>query len=86
MPDVLEFPGHIACDADSRSEIVVPIMFDGEVCTFVLNPLRRMNHHLTWLQTVAIIDIDCTEPAGFDDVDKKYLEQLAQLLAESCDW
>lgn len=51
-----------------------------------VDPLRRMNHHLTWLQTVAIIDIDCTEPAGFDDVDKKYLEQLAQLLAESCDW
>lgn len=32
VPDVLEFPGHIACDADSRSEIVVPILFDGEVC------------------------------------------------------
>lgn len=38
------------------------------------------------LQTVAIIDIDCTEPSGFDDVDKKYLEELAALLAESCDW
>lgn len=25
VPDVLEFPGHIACDARSRSEIVVPI-------------------------------------------------------------
>ncbi|KAK1754820.1 GAF domain-like protein [Echria macrotheca] len=24
--DVLAFPGHIACDADSRSEIVVPIL------------------------------------------------------------
>lgn len=31
MPDVLEFPGHIACDADSRSEIVVPILHEGEV-------------------------------------------------------
>jgi L-methionine (R)-S-oxide reductase len=31
VPDVLEFPGHIACDADSRSEIVVPIIFEGEV-------------------------------------------------------
>ena len=38
MPDVLEFPGHIACDADSRSEIVVPITFDGEVCTFSIIP------------------------------------------------
>jgi L-methionine (R)-S-oxide reductase len=25
VPDVHEFPGHIACDANSRSEIVVPV-------------------------------------------------------------
>lgn len=29
VPDVAEFPGHITCDARSRSEIVVPV-FDGE--------------------------------------------------------
>ena len=29
VPDVHAFPGHIACDADSRSEIVVPIVVDG---------------------------------------------------------
>jgi len=26
VPDVHEFPGHIACDAASRSELVVPLM------------------------------------------------------------
>ena len=26
VPDVLAFPGHIACDAASRSEIVVPLV------------------------------------------------------------
>jgi GAF domain-containing protein len=26
VPDVQEFPGHIACDAASRSEIVVPLI------------------------------------------------------------
>ena len=31
MPDVELFPGHIACSSDSRSEIVVPIMVNGEV-------------------------------------------------------
>src|SRR5262245_14800986 len=31
VPDVDEFPGHIACDAGSRSEIVVPIVRRGEV-------------------------------------------------------
>jgi len=30
-PDVEKFPGHIYCDPDSRSEIVVPIIKDGEV-------------------------------------------------------
>lgn len=29
VDDVHEFPGHIACDADSRSELVVPIVRDG---------------------------------------------------------
>ena len=31
VPDVEQFPGHIACSAASRSEIVVPIMQNGEV-------------------------------------------------------
>ena len=29
--DVHLFPGHIACDAQSQSEIVVPMLMDGEV-------------------------------------------------------
>jgi GAF domain-containing protein len=29
VPDVHEFPGHIACDAGARSEVVVPIVRDG---------------------------------------------------------
>ena len=31
VPDVDQFPGHIACSSDSRSEIVLPIFKDGEV-------------------------------------------------------
>ena len=31
VPDVHAFPGHIACDCDSRSEIVIPIHKDGNV-------------------------------------------------------
>ncbi|BBH22267.1 hypothetical protein Back11_36120 [Paenibacillus baekrokdamisoli] len=29
VPDVHEFPGHIACDAASQSEIVIPLLKDG---------------------------------------------------------
>lgn len=31
VPDVEEFPGHIACSSASRSEIVVPMFRSGEV-------------------------------------------------------
>jgi L-methionine (R)-S-oxide reductase len=31
VPDVNAFPGHIACDAASRSEIVVPILVGGKL-------------------------------------------------------
>jgi GAF domain-containing protein len=31
VPDVHAFPGHIACDAASRSEIVIPLILRGEL-------------------------------------------------------
>jgi GAF domain-containing protein len=31
VPDVHEFPGHIACDSASKSEIVVPVMRENQV-------------------------------------------------------
>ena len=71
VPDVEQFPGHIACDGDSKSEIVVPIVVEGDA---------RAG------SVVAIIDVDCAEVNGFDEVDKQFLEKLAALLARSCDW
>ena len=35
VEDVHAFPGHIACDADSRSELVVPVSRDGEVIAVI---------------------------------------------------
>lgn len=72
VKDVDEFPGHIACDGDSKSEVVVPIMIDKDGSGTK--------------KTVAIIDIDCAVLDGFDEVDKKFLEELAELIARSCDW
>ena len=34
LQDVEAFPGHIACDSDSKSEVVVPIEVNGEVQAF----------------------------------------------------
>jgi GAF domain-containing protein len=41
VPDVHAFPGHIACDAASRSEIVVPLVAGGDL----LGVLDLDSHH-----------------------------------------
>jgi len=35
VADVHAFPGHIACDAQSRSELVVPVLRDGQVIAVI---------------------------------------------------
>lgn len=35
VADVHAFPGHIACDADSRSELVVPVLRNGQVIAVI---------------------------------------------------
>ena len=56
VPDVEEFPGHIACSSESRSEIVVPI-FKGDVIIAVLDiDSRELNtfddNDAHWLEEI----------------------------------
>ncbi len=60
VPDVEQFPGHIACSSASRSEIVVPVIRDGEV--------------------KAVLDVDSEYLDYFDETDKKYLEEVVNLI------
>ena len=63
VPDVEQFPGHIACSSESKSEIVVPVFgSDGKV--------------------IAVLDIDSEHLGTFDDIDRKYLEDICKLLQE----
>ena len=64
VPDVDQFPGHIACSSLSRSEIVVPMIDRNGIVQ-------------------AVLDIDSKELNQFDDIDRQYLEQVAQLLTET---
>lgn len=64
VEDVNLFPGHIACDGGTKSEIVLPIIKDGE--------------------NLGVLDIDCLELKGFDEVDEKYLTQLVDLITKTC--
>jgi L-methionine (R)-S-oxide reductase len=42
VPDVHKFPGHIACDSETNSEIVVPIM-TGDKVWGVLDIVRHFD-------------------------------------------
>ena len=57
VPDVEEFPGHIACSSASRSEIVVPILRDGEVLGVLDLDSRELatfdNEDAAGLETIA---------------------------------
>ena len=35
VPDVHAFPGHIACDGDTQSELVVPVLRNGQVVAVI---------------------------------------------------
>ena len=78
VPDVEQFPGHIACSSLSRSEIVVPI-FGSEPCKDnSLDPSQTKKNSSA--DVVAVLDIDSKELATFDEIDASSLEQLARML------
>ena len=61
VEDVEQFPGHIACSSESRSEIVVPLIKNDEV--------------------IGVLDIDSERLATFDQTDKEWLEQIAEVVS-----
>ena len=63
VEDVHAFPGHIACDAASNSEIVIPIMKNGEV--------------------YGVLDIDSPNFKRFGELEKKYLEEVVNIIETS---
>lgn len=64
VDNVNEFPGHIACDANSKSEIVVPIYKDGE-------PIGVLDIDSPFYERFS--EDDRTGLIGFVDILKKYL-------------
>jgi GAF domain-containing protein len=67
VADVHAFPGHIACDAASRSEIVVPLLRGDQ----------------GGAELIGVFDLDSPEPDRFDADDQRGLEALTQAFMES---
>ena len=61
VPDVHAFPGHIACDSRSNSEIVVPVLDKAG-------------------DLIAVLDVDSTDFAAFDETDARGLEAICKAM------
>ena len=72
VPDVHAFPGHIACDAASNSEIVIPLMG---------RSARTEGDYL-----LGVLDLDSPKLNRFDDDDRRGLEALAAVFMKSINY
>lgn len=64
VPDVNAFPGHIFCDGDSRSELVVPLIHKGELLG-VLD-----------LDSPKLARFDAEDQQGLEALTKVFLDSL----------
>ncbi|KAG5352597.1 hypothetical protein C0989_001631 [Termitomyces sp. Mn162] len=71
VPKVDLYPGHIACDGETKSEIVVPLLIPQDDGTE---------------EAVGVLDLDCLAVGGFDADDEIGLNRIAKLIVSSCDW
>ncbi len=69
VADVHAFPGHIACDGASRSELVVPIFAGGVPST-------------TFGAVVGVLDIDSPLVGRFTEDDARLIEGVARIVGE----
>ena len=67
VADVHAFPGHIACDVNSRSELVVPV-FGAQDSQGAKGAI------------VGVFDLDSPLPDRFDSVDAEGIESLVRIL------
>lgn len=74
VDDVHEFEGHIACDAASQSEIVVPFRIDGpEVINDNVQPI------------IGVLDIDSPVIKRFGKAEKQFFEAAVGVYVNACE-
>lgn len=68
VPDVHAFPGHIACDERSRSELVIPLMVQSEVNGEEI--------------IFGVLDLDAPILERFGELEVELCEQVVKVLTE----
>jgi L-methionine (R)-S-oxide reductase len=73
VPNVNEFPGHIACSSSAKSEVVIPIFA----------PANSNSAFGTPKEVVGVLDIDSDQFNDFSHVDIEYLETLIRIFEKT---
>ncbi|KAI0320458.1 GAF domain-like protein, partial [Amylostereum chailletii] len=71
VPNVHAYPGHIACDGATQSELVCPLVLPRADASDVV---------------LGVLDLDCLALGGFDEDDRVGLEKIARLVVDACDY
>jgi len=71
VPDVEAFPGHIACDSASRSELVVPV---------IRHPGEGRDPIL-----LGVLDLDSPSPGRFGEAEARAMEHVVDLYVAGSD-
>lgn len=66
-----KYPGHIACDGETKSELVLPLLY------------QSSNGKET---SLGVLDLDCLTLNGFEQDDVDGLTRITALVVASCDW
>lgn len=75
VDDVNRFPGHIACDPASKSEMVIPLFAPGTP------PPAPETTHVS-ARPIGVLDIDSPEEGRFDTTDSYYLERFNRMVSD----
>ncbi|ORX37165.1 GAF domain-like protein [Kockovaella imperatae] len=70
VQDVHAYPGHIACDGDTMSEIVLPLVISSS----------------SEDRVIGVLDLDSTVLHTFNEEDREGLQKIVELLRTACDW
>lgn len=91
VPDVDAYPGHIACDGETRSEVVCPLVLrlpaaGGGGAAEGQGGGEEGEGKGEREAALGVLDLDCLALGGFDERDRAGLEKIAQLVVDACDW
>ncbi|WFD27844.1 L-methionine (R)-S-oxide reductase [Malassezia nana] len=97
VPHTDAYPGHIACDSLSQSEIVVPITVPRTSLSDAAQAALRGEGPEDLVRAwsgrgegdeviIGVLDIDCESQNGFDHEDVDALERLVWTVSQACDW